>query len=1119
MILESVKHGPLIWPTIEENGMIRTKKYVELSTTKKIQADCDCKATNIILQGLPPDVYALQFSPSQSQYGSIHPTKHYSTTYPSTPLAISNPATPYPNAYSSTLYQDACPLPQSIPQIEYIVSTVNQQTHLFEFPQIDSGLAVHVFKQGDDPIDAINKMMSFLSIVVTSRFPSTNNQLRNSSNPRQQATIHDGRVTWQDSAHILRGKEMLRDPGIAEGPVTQTVITNNAAYQADDLDAYDSDCDDLTTAKVALMANLSSYGSDVLSEVPHSENTYNDMLNQSVQEMSYSEQSHLDTNSSAQQDTMILSVYEQLSIQVTNCNKVNKDNLIANESLSVELERYKERVKLLEDRQNVDLSTREKLIIDDIIRDKNAQFLDFEKEINSLKQTLSEQLKEKESLPKTFNVFKNESKKKEAKNIDKEIALEKKVKELDNIVYKMERSAVRPMLYDGNVIAKETNVISIDDSEETLMLMEESRSKMLLKQSDPKEINKLSIFLKKAQQIRPMLYDGNVIAKETNVISIVDSEETLMLKDDSRSKMLLKQSDPMVLEKKVNIKPVNYAVLNQLSKDFGNRFVPQLKLSPEQAFWLKYSTSPVDPSTSSTPVKIVVPKELPKVNINDSMNVNVNSMEMCNKCLDLEAELIKQHNMAKDTIINKLKERIYALRDNPDKVKKDIDEIETINIKLELLSKNEDLHKEIMHLKQIYKDQFDSIKKTRVSNKEHNDSLIAQMNSNFLENAHLRAQIQEKVFANTALKNEFRRIKGKDVVDTVALKPKATTIAPGMFKIVVEPLPPTLFKNKDAHIDYIQKSREHANVLREIVEEARASNPLDSDSDLACKYAERLQEELVYVHDSCPCLATHRERLIVVTPKNKDSKVRPADPVTSLKHSANASGSQPTCNAKKNKISQPSSSNKSNKVEDQPRGVKSRQNKKNHVNKTESDAVVLKSMCNANSKSLCAMCNECLFEANHDNCVLEYVSNVNVSSQSKSKRKNKKQEWKPSRKVFTKIRYNWRPTGRTFTLVENACHLTRITATNKVHVREPIPLEVVAQEHVVTKVYTRRPKVPKTVGSNSKPKIAKSMISNKTEPGTSRGSNTSVAPSYSSLDECRLSTLFSGIWTPAVQSI
>ncbi|GKA03455.1 hypothetical protein Tco_0676236 [Tanacetum coccineum] len=59
MILELVENGPLIWPTIEENGVTRTKKYVELSAAEKIQADCDMKATNIILEGLPADIYSL----------------------------------------------------------------------------------------------------------------------------------------------------------------------------------------------------------------------------------------------------------------------------------------------------------------------------------------------------------------------------------------------------------------------------------------------------------------------------------------------------------------------------------------------------------------------------------------------------------------------------------------------------------------------------------------------------------------------------------------------------------------------------------------------------------------------------------------------------------------------------------------------------------------------------------------------------------------------------------------------------------------------------------------------------------------------------------------------------
>nr|GFD39667.1 hypothetical protein [Tanacetum cinerariifolium] len=94
-------------------------------------------------------------------------------------------------------------------------------------------LIVPVFQKGDDPIDAINQMMSFLTSVVTSLYPPTNNQLRTSSNPRQQATINNGRD---------EELEFLADPRIAETSSTQYAVTNNAAYQADDLDAYDSDC-------------------------------------------------------------------------------------------------------------------------------------------------------------------------------------------------------------------------------------------------------------------------------------------------------------------------------------------------------------------------------------------------------------------------------------------------------------------------------------------------------------------------------------------------------------------------------------------------------------------------------------------------------------------------------------------------------------------------------------------------------------------------------------------------------------------------------------------------------------------------------------------------------------
>ncbi|GKB51481.1 hypothetical protein Tco_0902234 [Tanacetum coccineum] len=182
-----------------------------------------------------------------------------------------------------------------------VVTLVKEQMspwkdNLSRFAAIDGyrrrcgGLAVPTFLLGDDPIACMNKAMAFLSAVFTPRYPSTNNQLRSSSNLRNQATIQDGRVTVQQVQERQELDEeqlaFIADPGVVDGQVAQT-ITHNAAFQTDDLDAYNSDCDDISSAKAVLMANLSSCDSDVLSEVPYSDTFQNDMMNQSVQELQY----------------------------------------------------------------------------------------------------------------------------------------------------------------------------------------------------------------------------------------------------------------------------------------------------------------------------------------------------------------------------------------------------------------------------------------------------------------------------------------------------------------------------------------------------------------------------------------------------------------------------------------------------------------------------------------------------------------------------------------------------------------------------------------------------------------------------------------------------------------
>ncbi|GKB57702.1 hypothetical protein Tco_0913888, partial [Tanacetum coccineum] len=225
------------------------------------------------------------------QYGSPYQSQQYTNNQSSTPLSITYSSNDYQSSVNHNVYSP----PSSIPQIEY-ARTVNQQQQQPEFTQLDIGLTIPVFKQGYDPIDAINHMMSFLSAVVTSRYPTTNNQLKNSSNPRQQATINDGRDELA----------FFADPGTAEGQATQTIITHNAAYQADDLDAYDSDCDELNTAKVALMANLSHYGSDALAEVHNPDNVDNNMINQGVQVMPSSEQLNVVNHSETSDSNTIL---------------------------------------------------------------------------------------------------------------------------------------------------------------------------------------------------------------------------------------------------------------------------------------------------------------------------------------------------------------------------------------------------------------------------------------------------------------------------------------------------------------------------------------------------------------------------------------------------------------------------------------------------------------------------------------------------------------------------------------------------------------------------------------------------------------------------------------------
>ncbi|GJW80542.1 hypothetical protein Tco_0144517 [Tanacetum coccineum] len=519
-------------------------------------------------------------------------------------------------------------------------------------------------------------------------------------------------------------------------------LTTNPIFESDGIDLYDSDCDEVRTAQACFMANLSSYGSDVLSE-----------------------------------------------------DKTNQET--KSKSLTTKLERYKGRVKTFEQRLNADLSSREKLIdsqMDDMIRDRLA----LKQKIDSLKQTFSNQTKEKESLLQTFNVFKNESKEKESKYMDKEIDLEKKIKALDNIFYKVD------------------------------LLNEFMEVKMVFNQMEV-AVAQCSIDMKCFE-----IKEKELFLENDRVLECIICQDVVnnVMHADVKSDYVL---------------PVQNTFLND------NIALDVLKMENDRLMELLVSQDLVHIAVNSL------------ADIVDYKSIERNYIEEYERNLKLAAELSKMNELSKTC------------------------------------------------------------------------SILEQW-----------SQLQAKNTTISNLKNHIQELKGKSVVDYSESVNKPKVISLVWYKLDLELVSSKLKNNREAHVDYIKITKANDDTLRDIVEQAKTSNPLDNSLAYACMYTKQIQELLVYVSDTCPGSTLKSEKLVVVTLMNtrkvtfakisvaskNNTRTRvdlhktqttnkPLVPSTSVKSSTNASGSIPRSTTKNTRILQPSSSNqKYQRVESHTRNVK-----------------------------------------------------------------------------------------------------------------------------------------------------------------------------------------------------
>nr|GEY38739.1 hypothetical protein [Tanacetum cinerariifolium] len=486
--------------------------------------------------------------------------------------------------------------------------------------------------------------------------------------------------------------------------------------------------------QITLMENLSHYGSDNLAE---------------------------NLNLPTLQDDLILSVIEQLKTQVVNCTKINQDNKQVNKLLIAELERYRNQERVLKEQKN---------------DDKAATSYEPSLEIETLKHTLSENLKEKESLEQKITLLKN--------------------------------------------------ALGFQNS----------------------------CYLKKAQQLKPKLYDGSVIEK-SDAIVIPDTEETLMHSEESRSKMIEKQIDPKMTEKKVITKPIDYAIINQLSTDFKthttivevpkelfkvsmvNSCLKKLKFhlaSFDMELFTSFDQCLIDEVTEVQNVfkqmELAVEQHCEEKNrfqnkmenvlqendrlltqalsvkimnivVHDNVKSSCLNVDVCARCVTIESELKK--DFIKKECYEMLLQKYHTLENI------------VYHWKLIINSKRKSLRETLCLLQKNYKQLYDSIKSSRLRSKEQCDGLINKVNLKSAEVSNLNASLQEKVLVITALKEQLNKLKDKVVItEAVSLNP----IDPELLKVDVAPLVLKLHKNKTTHTDYIRHTQEEAATLREIIE-------------------------------------------------------------------------------------------------------------------------------------------------------------------------------------------------------------------------------------------------------------------------------------------------------------
>nr|GEV48555.1 retrovirus-related Pol polyprotein from transposon TNT 1-94 [Tanacetum cinerariifolium] len=829
-------------------------------------------------------------------------------------------------------------------------SSTQVPQHLADNPHLDSSIS-----PTENLIENLTNTLALLTQSYKTFLPQTNNQLRTSSNARNQATVQDGRVMVQNvQGRQNRDKMLLMQAQENEVALDAEQLLFLAGGQDN---AFDDDVDEqpAPTAQTMFMANLSSadpvtdearpsYDSDILSEY---------VKDNEVPVV------HSDVSSVTNDAFMIIynDMCESHAQSVSNPSR----NTVVENSLTAELATYKEQVELYERRAKFELTEREQKINEQlrlVISDLNFKEETLKNELHSIKVQLASTIHHNKSMVEEVTFLKKDFKQKENKYLEDFLDMKSIKEKVEDRLLKQDQSLqIVHMLCRPKPYYNELNKVAIG--------------------------YKNPLCLTRAKKVQPALYNGHEIIKDDHVPAIVhNTEDTLEIAEITRKKMNDKMKDPECVTRK-RITPTGLTEgekgFEQTKECYLKEVIPFFKtlkdnfegiqkdLTKEikemkdvfEELEAEVAQNVVDRKHDAIKRKNLLiandnliveclSKEVFSVATNSELNV-ARFTEMHARCLALKVELAnlrdKSHHDNQEELINHfsklevnhldLQLKYQNLKDSfgnnpptPDKDTLDFDSV-FVTGKMQASLQGKDnvirqLKNQISQL-QVNRSDTDCSLKVRttdsqitqltkqVTNLQAQNDLFRAENDKIKQHYKelydsikiTRAKHIEQVTVLTT-KNVNLKAQILEKVNSVSkdqVKPKV--LVRGKYAIDVEPIVPRLRNNRDAHLDYLRHIKESVKTIRDIVVEAKVVRPLDRSIVSACRYTKHSQELSEYAIGTCP----------------QDSRVNSCP---------NASGSQPKSNTKTNKISPAKGVNKL-PVEDQPRTNKSHLRTSNRV--------------------------------------------------------------------------------------------------------------------------------------------------------------------------------------------